>query len=350
MSNSTCCGTESGLVWVHDMDIMRYLRKRSRMIEKKLDELFPRRTKPRTLTSASRHLLGAGGKRLRPVLALVSCEAVGGKAYDAMEAATALELLHTFTLIHDDIMDRDDFRRNVKTVHRAWGEPMAIIAGDALFAKVFEAVAKNAKRRGLSPSHTVELFETISRASFEICQGQALDIIFEGRVRVEESEYMEMVSRKTGALMEASTKVGALLGGGKPREVGALARYGRLIGMAFQIQDDMLGVAGEQEKFGKPVGSDIREGKRTLIAVRALKTASRGDRAELLRTLGNEDASKAEIRRAISILRKTGAIDYAARRARELVEEAKSKLGVLRDSKAKRFLLELADFTIGREL
>jgi geranylgeranyl diphosphate synthase type I len=161
---------------------------------------------------------------------------------------------------------------------------------------------------------------------------------------------MEMISRKTGALMEASTKMGALLGGGKPREVRALAKYGRLIGMAFQIQDDMLGVAGEQKKFGKPVGSDIREGKRTLIVVCALKTASRRDRAELLRALGNEDASKAEIRRAISILRKTGAIEYAARRALELVEEAKSELDVLRDSKAKRFLLELADFTVGREL
>jgi geranylgeranyl diphosphate synthase type I len=332
------------------MDVMKYLRKRSRMIEKKVDELFPKRTKPRTLTLASRHLLGAGGKRLRPVLALVSCEAVGGKARDALKAATALELLHTFTLIHDDIMDRDDFRRNVKTVHRAWGEPMAIIAGDALFAKVFEAVAASAKQRRLSSSRTVELFETISRASFEICQGQALDIIFEGRARVKESEYMEMISRKTGALMEASTKMGALLGGGKPREVRALAKYGRLIGMAFQIQDDMLGVAGEQKKFGKPVGSDIREGKRTLIVVCALKTASRRDRAELLRALGNEDASKAEIRRAISILRKTGAIEYAARKARELVEEAKSKLHVLRDSKAKRFLLELADFTVGREL
>jgi geranylgeranyl diphosphate synthase type I len=112
----------------------------------------------------------------------------------------------------------------------------------------------------------------------------------------------------------------------------------------------VLGVAGEQKKFGKPVGSDIREGKRTLIVVRALKTVSRRDRAELLRALGNEDASKAEIRRAISILRKTGAIEYAARRALELVEEAKSELDVLRDSKAKRFLLELADFTIGREM
>lgn len=335
---------------MRDMDVMGYLRKRSRMVEGKLDEFFPGRTKPRILSLASRHLLKAGGKRLRPVLALVSCEAVGGKADDAVEAAAALELLHTFTLIHDDIMDRDDFRRNVRTVHKVWGESMAIIAGDALFAKVFEAVAANARRKKLSPSRTADLFDIVSRASFEICQGQAMDVAFEGRVEVRESEYMEMVSRKTGALMEASARVGAILGGGKPREVRALAEYGRLVGMAFQIQDDMLGVSGDQRKFGKPVGSDIQKGKRTLIVVHALKRASREDRARLLRTLGDEGASRAEIRRAASILRKTGAIDYAARKARELVEEAKSKLRVLRDSEAKRFLLELADFTIGREL
>lgn len=332
------------------MDVLKYLQKRARMVDRQINKLLPKRTKPKSLADASWHLLRAGGKRLRPVLTLVSSEAVGGKARDSVEAAAALELLHTFTLIHDDIMDRDEFRRKVRTVHRVWDESTAIVAGDALFAKVFEAVAANAKRRKLTARQAAELFDTISRASFEICQGQMMDMMFEDRKRVREAEYMQMVSSKTGALMEASTKVGALLGGGKPREVRALARYGRLAGVAFQIQDDVLGVVGTQEKVGKPIGSDIQEGKRTLIIVRALKAASSRDRARLLRTLGKGDASRAEIRRAISILRETGAVDYAAQRSRELVEEAKSKLGVLRDSRAKRFLLELADFTVGREL
>ncbi len=320
------------------------------MVERQMDRLFPKRTKPKILTDASRHLFGAGGKRLRPVLTLVSSEAVGGKARDAVEAAAAFELLHTFTLIHDDIMDRDDVRRNVKTVHTIWGEPTAIVAGDALFAKVFEAVTANAKRRKLSSAMTVELFDTVSRASFEICQGQVLDMTFGDRKTVSEAEYMRMVGSKTAALMEASTEVGALLGGGKPAEVRALARYGRLMGVAFQIQDDVLGVTGKRKKLGKPIGSDIQEGKRTLIVVRALKVASRRDRAKLLRALGKKNATRTEIRRAISVLRATGAIDYAAGKARKLVDEAKSKLRVLKDSKAKRFLLELADFAVGREL
>ncbi len=331
------------------MEFTQYIQEQAKKIEAEMDRWVPDGIEPEVLAKASRHLLEAGGKRLRPCLVLLACEAVGGRAGDALETAAALELLHTFTLIHDDIMDRDEFRRNVKTVHKLWGEPVAIIAGDALFAKVFEAVAANARRLGLPADRVVEIFDTVSKASFEICQGQALDMLFEGRKDIGEEEYLKMVSGKTGALIEASTKVGALLGKGKPEQVKALAEYGRLIGMAFQIHDDVLGVVGEQEKFGKPIGSDIREGKRTLIIVRALETASPKDRKTLTLTLGNRKASRAEIKTTIGVLKDTGAIDHAAKKARGLVARAKSKLGVLPDSKAKRFLLELADFTIERE-
>ena len=331
------------------MDVMRYLEGQVKRIEAEMDKLVPKGIEPEVLAKATRHLLEAGGKRLRPCLALIACEAVGGRADDALETAAALELLHTFTLIHDDIMDKDEFRRNVKTVHTIWGEPVAIIAGDALFAKVFEAVAANARRLGLPADRVVEIFDTLSKASFEICRGQALDMLFEGRKDIGEKEYLKMVSGKTGALIEASTKVGALLGKGEHKKVEALAEYGRLIGMAFQIHDDVLGMVGEQEKFGKPIGSDIREGKRTLIIVRALETASPKDRKTLARALGNRKASKAEIKAAIEVLKDTGAIDHATKKARELVARAKSKLDALPNSKAKRFLLELADFTIERE-
>ena len=331
------------------MDVLKYLEERARMVEREIDRLVPRGLEPEILAKATRHLLEAGGKRLRPCLALTACEAVGGRAEDALETATALELLHNFTLIHDDIMDRDEFRRNVKTVHMLWGEPVAIIAGDALFAKVFEAAAANAKRLGLDGAHAVELFDTLSKASFEICQGQALDMLFEERADVSEIEYMRMVSGKTGALLEASAKVGALSGKGKPEQVRALAEYGRLIGMAFQMQDDVLGVASAQEKFGKPIGSDVREGKRTLMVVRALATAPPDDKDTLLRALGKRDASEAELKAAIDVLKRAGAIDYVAERARGLVTQAKLKLKALPESKAKEVLLELADFTIKRE-
>jgi geranylgeranyl diphosphate synthase type I len=331
------------------MDVLKYLQERAQWVEKEMEKWFPRDVKPEVLAKASRHLLEAGGKRLRPCLVLTSCEAVGGKAEDAIEAAVALELLHNFTLIHDDIMDRDEFRRNVKTVHTIWGEPIAIIAGDALFAKVFDALAANAGRLKLPAERAVELIRTVSEASFEICRGQAFDMLFEGREDITEAEYLKMISGKTGALMKASTKVGALLGNGKPEQVKALAEYGRFIGMAFQIQDDVLGVTGKREKFGKPIGSDIREGKRTLVIVRALETASGEDREKLLKALGNQKASEVELEQAIEVLKRTGSIDHAARRSRELVAEAKSKLDALPESEAKRFLQKLADFTIERE-
>jgi geranylgeranyl diphosphate synthase type I len=327
----------------------KYLKERAIMVEAEIDRWFPRKIEPEVLAKASRHLLLAGGKRLRPCLVLASCEAVGGKAKDAIEAAAALELLHNFTLIHDDIMDRDKFRRNVKTVHMLWGEPIAIIAGDALFAKVFEALAANAGRLKLSSERTVELFDTISRASFEICQGQALDMLFEGRRNITEAEYLNMIGSKTGALLEASNKVGALLGGGSPKEVKALAEYGRLVGMAFQIRDDLLGVVGEQKKFGKPIGSDIREGKRTMVVLQALKAASKEDRKKLLRAFGNKKASWAELKQGIEVLKDSGALDYAAGKAHRFVSRAKSKLDILKDSEAKQFLLKLADFTVERE-
>ena len=331
------------------MDVEKYLQERARMVEEEIDRWFPREIKPEVLAKASRHLIEAGGKRLRPCLVLTSCEAVGGRAKDAIETAAALELLHNFTLIHDDIMDRDEFRRNVKTVHVLWGEPVAIIAGDALFAKVFEVLAANAKRLKLPAGRAIELIDTISRASFEICQGQALDMLFEGRKDITEAEYLDMIGSKTGALLEASTRVGALLGGGKPKQVEALAEYGRLVGMAFQIRDDLLGVVGELEKFGKPIGSDIREGKLTLVVARALKAASKEDRKKLLHALGNRKASEVELKWAIEVLKRSGAVDYAAGKAREFVVQAKSKLGVLQDSEAKQFLLKLADFTVERE-
>ena len=331
------------------MRLREYLHERALLVNQELERWLPEELKPEVLAKASRHLIKAGGKRLRPCLTIASCEAVGGKKEDALEAAAAIEMLHNFTLIHDDIMDKDEFRRNVKTVHAQWGEPIAIIAGDALFSKVFEALAANASRLKLPAEQTAELFKTISRASFEICQGQTLDMLFEGRSDVSEQEYMQMVSAKTGALMEASARIGVMLGGGTPEQVEALAGYGRLMGIAFQIRDDVLGVVGEQEKFGKPVGSDLREGKCTLMVIHALAHASPEDAALLKRVLKNPEAEENELRAAIEVLKRTGSIEHANEKAQSLAREAKSKLKPLPESEAKSFLLELADFSVQRE-
>jgi geranylgeranyl diphosphate synthase type I len=274
---------------------------------------------------------------------------VGGRARDVVETAAALEMLHNFTLIHDDIMDHDEFRRNVKTVHVMWGEPMAIIAGDALFAKVFEALSANVRRLELDGATAAEIFKAVSLASFEVCQGQAEDILLAERKDVAEKEYLEMISKKTGALTEASTKIGAILGKGNSKQVRALARYGRLLGMAFQLRDDVLGVSGEHRKLGKPIGSDIREGKRTLVVIKALSTLRGKKREILLKALGNPRASNREIAAAIEVLKMSGSIDFAVGKAKELSSHAKSRLEALPESDAKKALLKIADFVIQRE-
>lgn len=332
------------------VDILKYLMSRISLVDRELDKLVSRNITPAPLAQATRHLLFAGGKRLRPCLVMLSCEAVGGRTKDVVEAAAAIELLHTFTLIHDDIMDHDELRRNVKTVHVLWGDPIAIVAGDALFAKVFEALARNVRKLRVDGRRAAEVFSVVSGASFEICRGQTQDLLLSQSDEVSEPEYLEMIAGKTGALTEASTKVGALLGGGSSSQVERLGRYGRFIGMAFQIRDDVLGVLGEEKKFGKPIGSDIQEGKRTLLVIRALETLGPRDRRILLGILGKKDATRAEVKRAVQLLRKSGAIEYASRKAEGMVAEAKRALAPLPESKPKKVLFRMADFVIQREI
>lgn len=286
------------------MEILNYLQEKAGTVNEEINNLLPENIEPKKLTEASRHLIEAGGKRLRPALALTASEAVGGKARNAVKTAAALEILHTFTLVHDDIMDQDDFRRGVETVHESWDEPTAIIAGDALFAKVFEALGENAKEEGLSADKIIQLFDIVSKTSFRICQGQTLDMGFEKRKKVKESEYLDMVEKKTGTLIEASTKTGALLGGGTEEEIEALGEYGRLTGIAFQIHDDLLGVAGDQEKVGKPIGSDIREGKWTFLAVHAFQEASTENRDTLLNILRKKTLQTKKLKKFLKSMKK----------------------------------------------
>jgi geranylgeranyl diphosphate synthase type I len=330
------------------LNVLSRLGGRVRLVERELRRWIPKSVKPKPLGESMRHLFSAGGKRLRPCLVLLSCEAVGGRPEDALEAAAAVEILHTFTLIHDDVMDRDELRRGVRTVHVLWGVPMAIIAGDALFAKVFEALAENVRRLGLPAEKAVEIFRSISLASFEICRGQAMDIQMAQRGTVSESEYLEMISGKTGALLEASMRIGAIVGGGSEREVGALSAFGRKIGIAFQIRDDILGITGEESKLGKPIGSDIGEGKRTLPIIYALRRLPLTERKFLEEALGRGRVSESRLRRIVSMLHECGAIDYSVKLARRMVEEAKAELSAVEESEAKGILLDLADFVVVR--
>lgn len=326
------------------MMVMDILKKYSESIDKEIYESLST-IDPSMLCEASDHLIKAGGKKLRPVLVVLSSESVGGKAQDALKTAASMELIHTFSLIHDDIMDKDEMRRGKPSVHMLWGEPMAILAGDTLFSKAFETVLET-DTTNIDPKRVVDALKTVVDSCIKICEGQALDISFEGKLNVKEDEYMTMIYKKTAALIAAATKAGAILGGGTDEQINALSEYGRLIGLAFQIQDDYLDVVSDEEDIGKPVGSDIVEGKMTLMVVHALANASKEDKEKLISILEANDEDLVDD--AISIFNKYGSIEYTRDIALENVKTAKELLGVLEDSDAKKSLELIADFVLER--
>lgn len=291
------------------------------------------------LNKASAHLLNAGGKRLRPAVVMLAADAVKrGSSSEILPAALALELTHTFTLIHDDIMDDDSMRRGVPTVHTQWDMPTGILAGDVLYARAFEFIcisiaSDNAKVRAVS---------MLARACADICEGQHQDMSFEHRDDVTEGEYLEMVRKKTGVLYAAAAGIGGILAGGNGRQVKSLFQFGLNTGMAFQIQDDIIDLLTPTEKSGKDRGSDLREGKQTLIMIKAR------ERGLDLTKYKRPDLSDADIDAAIKELTDAGVIDEVKSVADGLVKESNRLLAILPPSKERQLLMDIGEYFVTR--
>ena len=304
--------------------------------------------KPVQLYEAALHLIRAGGKRLRPLMVVASAQMLEQPIEKALPFAVAVELLHNFTLIHDDIMDRDEYRRGVPTVHKIWGENIAITAGDLLYSKAFEALS-DALDRGVEPENVALAARVLAKATSTIAEGQALDLLFEDRDDVSLEEYLDMIYRKTAALFEASVVLGGLVATTDQTILSRLADYGRNLGIAFQIRDDILGLVGDEKTLGKPVYSDIREGKKTILVIYALERLEDSEREELLSILGAKTADKKELERAADLIKKTGAVEYAERLARDYAERARQALLTFPESTARKVLEELIDYVVVRE-
>lgn len=302
---------------------------------------------PNNLQEASIYLTKAGGKMLRPALTLITSEAVGGSRDNSLKSAAAIELIHTFSLIHDDIMDDDDMRRGKPAVHKVWDENVAILAGDTLFSKAFEIIMNSDPEKN-TPTQLSQTLATVADACVKICEGQAFDMSFEDRYDVSEEEYLDMIFKKTGALIAAASKAGAIMGGANQEVIDAMYDYGRLIGLAFQIQDDYLDLASDEETLGKPIGSDIAKGKMTIIAIKALAASEGEDNKKLLEILKDDNNSHEDIDVALDLFNKYGAIEYAKNVALENVTSAKKVLEILPDSESKQMLFDLADFVLER--
>jgi geranylgeranyl diphosphate synthase type II len=259
-------------------DLRSYLLERRSWVDKSLDACVPADPQsPSRLLESMRYSLFCGGKRLRPILALASAEAVGGLAENVMPLACAVECIHTFSLIHDDLpaIDNDALRRGSPTNHTVYGEAMAILAGDALLALAFDLIGEC---RAYWPAHRVlDALAMVSRASGTrgMVGGQVSDIECEGRADIDESTVASIHARKTGALLTASIMAGARLCGATENEEAALQSYGTHLGLAFQIIDDILDLEGDAAKLGKPVGSDLKQDKATYPKVLGLEESRR---------------------------------------------------------------------------
>ncbi|MEM2020951.1 MAG: polyprenyl synthetase family protein [Zestosphaera sp.] len=303
---------------------------------------------PPKLYEASLHLINAGGKRLRPLALVLSGRMYGLDERVGIAAGASVEILHNFTLIHDDIMDRDQFRRGVPTVHTIYGEETAILAGDLLFAKSYEALSRLS---GLLPAERlVNAFNELTWAAVTVAEGQALDMDFERRWDVTLNEYLEMIYKKTAALFKSSLVMGALLAGASESEVPHLEGFARGVGIAFQIRDDVLGLIADEAVLGKPVYSDLREGKKTALVIYALSKLGPDERTKLVSVLGRRDAGVSELREAADLIKSTGAIEFADRLADEYLRSGLDSLSKAKpvDREAMDLLVDLAMYVTAR--
>lgn len=270
-------------------DLKLYLAERKREVDNALESTFPTPTGlQKTVIEAARYSLFAGGKRLRPILCLAAAEVVGGSASPLMPAACALEMIHTYSLIHDDLpaMDNDDYRRGQLTNHKVYGEAIAVLAGDALLTEAFEFMARIRDIPGQSPERVLEAIRILVKAAGYrgMIGGQVIDLECENmETDLATVEYMHI--HKTGALLSASLEIGALLGGGSSEQTGCLKRYGHHFGLAFQITDDLLDIEGDAAEMGKRPGSDAARNKKTYPALLGLARSKESAREHVEQAL-----------------------------------------------------------------
>ncbi len=311
-------------------------------IENKLSRLILDK-KPKSLYDPCSYILNGGGKRLRPFLLLISAKAVGGDFKNVYNAATAVEVLHNFTLVHDDIMDNSNKRRGRPTLHNKYDLSTAILAGDSLIALAYESLLKDSKQ------HTAEIVSTFTRGVIEVCEGQSLDKEFEIRQSVSINEYKEMIYKKTAALAQMCCSVGAQLCGASKEQIKIVSDYGKNLGMAFQIQDDLLDIMAEENQFGKTVGSDLLEGKKTYLFLRALEKAKGKEKSALLNVIKKKGIERTEIDKYRNLYIKLDVLKDAEREIMKYTKLALKNLSQLPNDDGKNLMHWLANILINRD-
>ncbi len=310
-------------------------------VERILTNAYKNR-KPDSLYAPVNYILQSGGKRLRPLLVLLSAKAAGGNFSDAYNASVAVELLHNFTLVHDDIMDNAEKRRGRLTLHKKYDLNTAILAGDGLLSVAYEYLLKD------SNGKTKEVVSSFTKGLIEVCEGQSLDKDYETTDKVSIDDYKLMIMKKTAAMSEMCCTIGALLGGGSQREIKAISSFGKNIGMAFQVQDDLLDIAGDEKEFGKKVGGDLIEGKKTFLFINALSKAKGFEKGKLLNVIKHKGIKHSEVNEYKKIYEKLDVIGDAKKEIKSYTNRALKQLIVLKHEEDREIFHWLAESLIKR--
>lgn len=352
------------------IDIEAYLTEKSKEINQTMDRIMPHQitiqwlektfgnpsygydleSLQKSIADPMWDLLDRGGKRWRPALFLLSLEAVGGDPKKYFDYVVIPEIIHNGSLIVDDIEDNSELRRGKPCLHKIYGVDVAINAGNAMYFMPNVMVMKD---KTTTDKQKLEILDLITNELLRVHAGQGLDIWWHRgkKYTILEKEYLQMCAYKTGTLARLAAKLGGILGKGKPEQIEKLGRFAETIGVAFQIQDDILNLVGEEFAKGKGVGEDIHEGKRTIMVLHTLNKANEKDKKRLLEILNQHPEDQKTIQEAIKIIQKYDGIEYGRKRAKELVEKSwKDVDGVLPESHAKNVLRAFADYLINRKI
>jgi octaprenyl-diphosphate synthase len=285
------------------------------------------------------HIIAAGGKRLRPMLTLATARLCGYRGDRHIALAAAVEFIHTATLLHDDVVDDSNLRRGLATANAVWGNKASVLVGDFLFSRAFELMVED----GALP-----VLSILSSASAVIAEGEVLQLVTSNDVATTEAAYLEVINAKTAQLFAAASRIGAVVAGRSEAEEQALESFGRNLGIAFQLIDDMLDYSAQQSELGKSVGDDFRDGKITLPVVLALRAGDEREREFWRRTLEDSEQREGDLEHAIELMRRHGTLGATLERAREYSGTARRALATFRDSPVRQALDEVIEFCLER--
>ena len=285
------------------------------------------------------HLIAGGGKRMRPMLTLASASLLGYPGTRHYKLAAAVEFIHTATLLHDDVVDGSGLRRGKRTANLIWGNPASVLVGDFLFSRAFELMVEDG---------SLKVLKILSHASAVIAEGEVNQLTAQRQIDTDEDHYLEIISAKTAALFAAACRVSPVVAEASEDAEHALECYGRNLGIAFQLSDDVIDYASDPETMGKGVGDDFRDGKMTLPVILAYARGNEDERAFWRAAIGGERSSDADLAHAIRLLRETEALADTVERARQYGRRAIDALAIFPASKAKAALTEAAEFAVAR--